>query len=185
MTNDTARRASRLNSACGCERTCSRAMLAKLPHYEYRQLDMLPLILACLLCAAIEQPGAAPCSQSKSRTAFVSEVANGMPATMQDDFCDSRSSLRLTAFPDETGVTHYVLPGFIPKNLLGAEGESWRVVFHNEEALGSAQVEAAVLHLWLRAACTGYSCMLMPARACCSWCSFLQRAVSKQFTSVA
>ena len=121
---------------------------------------MLPLILACLLCAALQQAGAAPCSQSKSRTAFVPDVVNGLPATTQDEFCDSRSSLRLTAFPDETGVTHYVLPGFIPKNLLGAEGESWRVVFHNEEAPESDQVESAVLHLWLRAACTGYSCML-------------------------
>ena len=85
--------------------------------------------------------------------AFLKDVVEGLPQTSQDQFCQT-SNGSFTVHPDETGVTHFVLPGFIPKHLLGRDNEAWEVVSQGQQ-IEADQGQPAALHLWMRAACIG------------------------------
>lgn len=58
--------------------------------------------------------------------------------------------------PRRHRYSHFVLPGFIPKTLLGEVDQGWKLVTHDQSDTESPDMEAAVMHLWLRAMCSGY-----------------------------
>ena len=97
----------------------------------------------------------APCSHLGSESAFLTQVLAELPQPVLFSFCDIKTGSQSTVHPDETGVSHFVLPGLIPKQLLGEENYEWKLVREGEQLVGSLDSEPAVLHLWLRAACIG------------------------------
>ncbi len=97
----------------------------------------------------------APCSHLKSESAFLPLVLAELPQPALLSFCDTETGGHSIVQPDETGVSHFLLPGLIPKQLLGEENHEWKLVRDGEQLVGSLDSEPAVLHLWLRAACTG------------------------------
>jgi len=97
----------------------------------------------------------APCSHLGSESAFLTQVLAELPQPALLSFCDTKTGSQSTVHPDETGVSHFVLPGLIPKQLLGEENHEWKLVREGEQLVGSLDSEPAVLHLWLRAACIG------------------------------
>ena len=94
-----------------------------------------------------------PCSHLGTKSAFLTQVLAELPQPALLAFCET--SGQTTVHPDETGVSHFVLPGLIPKQLLGEENHEWKLVREGDQSVGSLDSEPAVLHLWLRAACTG------------------------------
>ena len=111
-----------------------------------------------MLIVSVAQTATAPCSGLKSEAAFLAEITAGLPQKVRASFCDVGVTGKHTVHPDETGISHFVLPGLIPKHLIGDENDKWKVVRHRKQAEleGVADSEPALLHLWLRAACTGY-----------------------------
>ncbi len=97
----------------------------------------------------------APCSHLGSESAFLTQVLAELPQPALVSFCDIHTGGQTTVHPDETGVSHFVLPGLIPKQVLGEENHEWKLVREGKQLVGSLDSEPAVLHLWLRAACTG------------------------------
>ena len=48
----------------------------------------------------------------------------------------------MTVSPDDTGISHFVLPGFIPKTLLGEMDKGWKLVTHDQSDTESPDIEA-------------------------------------------
>lgn len=117
--------------------------------------DMLYFAWLCLGLLTAARTAVAPCSDLKSEAAFLKDVVADLPQQMRATFCEAVPAGKGTVHPDETGVSHFVLPGLIPKRLIGEENDTWQVVGYGEQSGGSADSEPAVLHLWLRAACIG------------------------------
>lgn len=113
---------------------------------------MFAIFLIILTAVVHAAPG--PCTTPRSQAAFLKGVVDGLPDSLQQELCLD-SSDTVTVSPDETGVSHFVLPGFIPKPLLGEMEEGWKLVTHGEPYTQSPDAEAAVMHLWLRAMCIG------------------------------
>ncbi len=116
---------------------------------------------------------AAPCSHLGTESAFLTQVLAELPQPALLSFCDINTGGQTTVHPDETGVVHFVLPGLIPKQLLGEEGNEWKLVREGEQLAGSLDSEPAVLHLWLRAACIGQVLGVSSVWCylCCAVCS--------------
>ena len=114
-------------------------------------MDLVLLLLSLLPFA---YAASAPCASAKSETAFLTGLVEGLPVSHVNSFC-SATSIGTTVSPDQTGVSHYVLPGFIPKQLLSEENHIWKLVTHEDEDAYSSEAEPAVMHLWLRAVCIG------------------------------
>ena len=114
---------------------------------------MCLIFLIVLIAVAHADHG--PCTTPRSQAGFLKGVIDGLPESLQQELCLA-SSDTVTVSPDETGVSHFVLPGFIPKTSLGEMDEGWKLVTHEEPHTQSPEAEAAVMHLWLRAMCIGY-----------------------------
>ena len=117
--------------------------------------------LIILTAVAHATPG--PCATPRSQAAFLHGVVDELPESLQEELCVVPSEM-MTVSPDATGVSHFVLPGFIPKALLGEAEQGWKLVTHEEPYIQSPDAEAAVMHLWLRALCIGYGGV--PASCC-------------------
>ena len=115
----------------------------------------------------------APCSHLGSESAFLTQVLAELPQPVLFSFCDIKTGSQSTVHPDETGVSHFVLPGLIPKQLLGEENYEWKLVREGEQLVGSLDSEPAVLHLWLRAACIGQVLGMSVAWCCLFNCSYV------------
>ena len=114
-------------------------------------MDLAVILLSLL---PFVRAATAPCTSAKSEAAFLTGVVEGLPVSYTDSFCSATSSGSIVS-PDQTGVSHYVLPGFIPKQLLGKENQTWKLVTHEYHDAYSSETEPAVVHLWLRAVCIG------------------------------
>ena len=108
------------------------------------------IALISVLAAAGASTG--PCGSSATQTAFLRGIVDGLPDSAQDALCSGDPNSLLIS-PDQTGVVHYVLPGFIPKHMLGEENGSWKTLASDHSYTDPFGSEAAVLHLWLRALC--------------------------------
>lgn len=125
-------------------------------HHRVFRIDrgqMSFIFLIILTAVAHADPG--PCTTPRSQAAFLKGVVDGLPESLQSELCLDSSDM-MTVSPDETGVSHFVLPGFVRKALLGEVDEGWKLVTHEEPYTQSPDAEAAVMHLWLRAVCIGY-----------------------------
>ena len=117
--------------------------------------NMISIAAIVLLHAAIAHAAPEPCTSGRSQLAFLNGVVEGLPHSEASSMC-SVASNSMTVAPDEMGVSHFVLPGFIPKQFLGEEDQTWKQVTHAEQAYTSTEdSHATVMHLWLRAVCTG------------------------------
>lgn len=96
---------------------------------------------------------AAACLHARLKPAFVRSIVDDLPSEVQNTFCNVSSPT--TIRPEDTGVQYFVLPGHIPKHLVGKQGDGWRLVQHVGSYSHNSDALPAVLHLWIRAICVG------------------------------
>ena len=120
---------------------------------------MIAAVVVWLGLFAAVHAQAIPCSSQRLQAAFLTEIVTGLPEELRETFCESASPSLYAVYPDDTGVSHFVLPGFIPKTSLGEADQTWQLVRHGQQIVDPSTAEPAVLHLWLRAACIGCVCL--------------------------
>lgn len=97
---------------------------------------------------------AAPCLLPRATTAFVQGVIDGLPAEMQRTFCNETTS-SFHVRPEDLGVQQFVLSGHIPRHLVGKQGNEWHLVQHVQSSSRESDALPAMLHLWIKALCSG------------------------------
>ena len=86
-----------------------------MPHDTATELVVLAFVMANV--AAQLQPS----PHLRSEAAFLQQIVQGLPADQKAQLYLPNSTSGLIVRPDETGVSHFVFPGFIPKHLLGRQ----------------------------------------------------------------
>ena len=118
-----------------------------------------------IILIAVAHAASGPCATQRLQAAFLKDVVDGLPESLQEELCLASSEV-MTVSPDATGVSHFVLPGFIPKALLGEAEQGYNLVTHEEQYIQSPDAAAAVMHLWLRALCIGYGATAASCYSC-------------------
>lgn len=118
------------------------------------QQEMCAVLLTGFALLTILHSVAGLCTAATPQYVFLQDFVDDLPHAIRDGMCPT-SSDEVIVSPDETGVSHYVLPGLIPKRLLGQAGQGWQLVTHADENMDSSNSEAVLMHLWLRAVCIG------------------------------
>lgn len=122
---------------------------------------MLPLLLLWACAAAVR--GLQPCTSSKWDDAFLADVTRGLPDAARAEFCDDTQSSRFITSPSDTGISHYVLPSSVAAGELGNADGAYTLLRVGQLPPDDAEQVPVLLHLWLRAMCSGYACMAVPA----------------------
>ena len=118
-------------------------------------LGPLTIVASALVLALKPTAFALSCVQSRSESAFLQQVVTDLPTDSRATFCNDPTS-RVSVHPVDTGVQHFVLSGHIPRHLVGKQTDGWQLVPHSPSSSHEADSLPGILHLWIRALCSGY-----------------------------